>query len=167
MPLVTSKTGELANYRDYLKRHRRTVKRLCAGLSPEQLTTRAIPPSAITLAGLVRHLARVEHYWFHMVLESNLDVDRLDADDPTGGFHRVDPTEESVAEAFARWTTWTLYADGVLDRLTDADLASQRRDAHGHDSTVRAILVHLIEEYSRHCGHGDLLREVIDGRTGL
>jgi hypothetical protein len=112
-------------------------------------------------------MARVEHYWFHMVIDHHLDVERLDADDPTGGFHRVDPTQTSVEEAYSRWSQWREYADGSLTRLEGIDLGELRTDRHGEECTLRDVLVHMVEEYARHCGHADLLRECLDGRTDL
>ena len=160
-------TGELSNYREYLDHFRATVERLCEGLSPEQLATAAIAPSEVSLLGLVRHLGRVEHYWFRMVLDERLDQPRLDDDDPTGGFRSIEATAESVAEAFTRWDGEVAYGDACLDALDGADLGAVRRTRHGEETTIRDVLVHLIEEYARHCGHGDLIREVLDGRTGL
>ncbi|UDY22839.1 DinB family protein [Nocardioides sp. Kera G14] len=159
--------SELATYREYLDHFRSTLERQCAGLTPDQLATCSVPPSDLSLLGLVRHMARVEHYWFRMVIDEHLDEERLDDDDPTGGFHRIAPRQESVEEAFARWRAWIQYADGVLDGLTDATLGERRTDRHGESSPLRDVLVHMVEEYARHCGHADLLREVIDGATGL
>jgi uncharacterized damage-inducible protein DinB len=157
--------GELATYLGYLDGHRRILEARCADLSPEQLATPGVPPSDLSLLGLVRHMARVEHYWFRMVIDEHLDEIRLDADDPTGGFHSIAPTAESVAEAFARWDEQAAYADACLAQLTDADLAAPRRDRHGDRMTVRDVLVHMIEEYARHNGHADLLRERLEHRT--
>jgi uncharacterized damage-inducible protein DinB len=157
--------GELATYRAYLDGHRRVLEARCADLSPEQLAARSVPPSDLSLLGLVRHLARVEHNWFRSVIDGHLDEPRLDADDPTGGFHRVEPTAESVAEAFTRWDEQVAYAEACLAQLTDADLGSPRVTRHGEDTTVRDVLVHLVEEYARHNGHADLLREHLDDRA--
>ena len=158
----TVERGELATYRFYLDGHRRILETKCDGLAPEQLVARSLPPSDLSLLGLVRHLARVEHYWFRMVIDEHLDEQRLDADDATGGFHSVAPTAESVAEAFSRWDEQIAYADACLAQLGDADLAALRRDRHGEELAVRDVLVHLIEEYARHNGHADLLRECVD-----
>lgn len=155
--------GELAVYAGYLRGHRAVLEAKCAGLSPEQLATPSLPPSDLSLLGLVRHLARVEHYWFRMVIDQHLDEERLDADDPTGGFHRASPTAESVEECTASWKQQREYADACLARLGDADLAAMRRTRHGDEASVREILVHLVEEYARHNGHADLLREALDG----
>jgi uncharacterized damage-inducible protein DinB len=163
---ATAEKGELATYRFYLDGHRRILEAKCEGLGAEQLAARSLPPSELSLLGLVRHLARVEHYWFRMVIAERLDQPRLDDDDPTGGFRSIEPTPESVAEAFTRWDVERAYADACLAALTDADLDALRRDRHGEELAVREVLVHMVEEYARHNGHADLLREAVDGRAG-
>lgn len=158
-------TGELANYRDYLDHYRRTLERKCAGLSPAQLATRSVPPSSLSLLGMVRHLARVEHFWFRRALVE-VDGERL-YDDGDAGFADVQPTQEAVDEAWAQWRGQVALADAWLDDRTDEDLATVVTFRRGTEtSSVRDILVHMIEEYARHCGHADLLRECIDGTTG-
>lgn len=158
-------TGELANYRDYLDQYRATLERKCADLSPEQLATRAVPPSALSLLGMVRHLARVEHFWFQRAL-AEVDAPRI-YDDGDAGFAEVEPTEAAVAEAWAAWREQVAIADAWLDAATDDGLGRVVTFRGGTDSaSVRDILVHLIEEYARHCGHADLLRECLDGTTG-
>ncbi len=157
--------GELATYRDYLRHYRLTLELKCQDLGPADLVKQSVPPSDLSLAGLVRHMARVEHGWFERVLKENLDLPRLDADDSTGGFHKVEPTEESVAEAFSSWREQVALADEWLDSIDDSVLG-ELRDTGGEQASIRDILVHMIEEYARHAGHADLLREVIDGRTG-
>ncbi|MEI7057622.1 DinB family protein [Nocardioides sp. CCNWLW239] len=159
--------GELAIYRDYLRHYRLTLELKCQDLGPEDLARQSVPPSDLSLLGLVRHMARVEHHWFRRVLEGNLDVPRLDSDDPTGGFHKVAPTQESVDEAFASWREQIAAADEWLDSVDEATLGETRDQGRDDESTsVRDVLVHMIEEYARHAGHADLLRECIDGRTG-
>lgn len=153
--------GELAVYARYLAGHREVLAGRCVGLTPEQLARPGVPPSDMSLLGLVRHLARVEHYWFEMVIDQRLDQPRLDDDDPTGGFHRVAPTPASVEEAFGRWREQIRYAEACIGRLGEADLGEPRRTRHGELTTVRDVLVHLVEEYARHNGHADLLREVV------
>lgn len=158
-------TGELANYRDYLTHYRSTLERKCADLSPEQLATRSVPPSSMSLLGLVRHLARVEHFWFQRALVE-VEGERL-YDDGDAGFADVEPTEEAVTLAWASWREQVTLADSWLDRLTDEGLGQVVTFRQGTEtSSVRDILVHMIEEYARHCGHADLLRECIDGSTG-
>ena len=158
--------GELATYRDYLRFYRLTLELKCQDLGPEDLAKLSVPPSELSLLGLIRHMAGVEQSWFQRVLKENLDLPRFDADDPTGGFRRVQPTQESVDESFASWREQVAAADEWLDSIDEATLAENRPLRNGDDTTVRDILVHMIEEYARHVGHADLLREVIDGRTG-
>ena len=159
--------GELATYREYLTNYRLTLELKCLDLSPEQLAARSVPPSDMSLLGLIRHMGRVEQHWFHRTLRGHLTDPRLDADDPTGGFHSIAPTQESVDEAFARLHEQIRLADEWLDTITDADLGEVKPlPRQGESASVRDILVHMIEEYARHCGHADLLRECIDGRTG-
>ena len=160
--------GELATYRDYLNTFRLTVEVKCRDLTPEQLATRSVPPSDLSLLGLVRHLARVEHHWFQRCLLSQPAIPRI-FDDGTGGFTDVEGTQACVDEAWAAFREQTAAADAVLDALSDDMLGEQRPLPRSPDETlsVREVLVHLIEEYARHCGHADLLRECIDGRTGL
>ena len=159
--------GELATYRDYLRHYRLTLELKCQDLGPEDLVKQSVPPSDLSLLGLIRHMARVEQSWFQRVLKENLDLARLDADDPTGGFHKVKPTQESVDEAFASWREQVAAADEWLDSIDDSMLGETRDVGRGDEPTsIRDILVHMIEEYARHAGHADLLREVIDGRTG-
>jgi len=160
--------GELATYRDYLRNFRLTVEVKCRDLSPEQLATRSVPPSDLSLLGLVRHMARVEHNWFQRCLLSQPTIPRL-FDDGTGGFTEVEGTQECVDEAWAAFHEQTAAADAVLDELSDDMLGDHRPLPRSPEETlpIRDVLVHMIEEYARHCGHADLLRECIDGRTGL
>ncbi|KRB75133.1 hypothetical protein ASE01_16425 [Nocardioides sp. Root190] len=165
LALAVAMTGELANYRDYLTHHRATLERKCDGLSPAQMATRSVPPSSMSLLGMVRHLARVEHFWFQRALVE-VGGERL-YDDGDAGFADVDPTQEAVDRAWAQWRSQVASADAWLDACSDDDLGTVVTFRKGTEtSSVRDILVHMIEEYARHCGHADLLRECIDGTTG-
>ncbi|MBM9460668.1 DinB family protein [Nocardioides sp. zg-536] len=158
-------SDELSNYRDYLDQYRQTLVRKCEGLTPAQLATRSVPPSSMSLLGMVRHLARVEHFWFCRALSSS-DGPRI-YDDGDAGFADVVATDEAVAEAFAEWRAQVALGDALLDTLVGTDLGREVTFRRGTETaTVRDILVHLIEEYARHCGHADLLRECLDGVTG-
>ncbi|TIC87562.1 DinB family protein [Nocardioides sp. GY 10113] len=157
--------GELATYREYLTNYRLTLGMKCEGLGPEELARRSVPPSAMSLLGLVRHMARVEHFWFHRVRRGTTGA-RL-YDDGDAGFAEVEPTEKARAEAWATWQAEVASADDWLDGEDDAALGEVVTFRDGTETaTKRDILVHLIEEYARHCGHADLLREAIDGRRG-
>jgi len=159
--------GEKATLKQYLDNYRLTLQMKCEGLDAEQLARRSVPPSTLSLLGLVRHLAQVEHHWFRRVLQGHRDEPWLfirdgDRDADFGGAVGED---EVVEEAFAALRAQIADADEWFVRLEEADLG---REVPHHDRVVsiRDVLVHMIEEYARHCGHADLLRECIDGRTG-
>jgi uncharacterized damage-inducible protein DinB len=145
----------------YLEHYRQTLALKCDGLDAQQLATRSVPPSNISLLGLVRHMARVEQSWFRRVIEGRMDLPRLFQEED-GGFDLPEADDDLVRESHALWQDEIAYAREVLDR-TDLDAVV---DVHGEATEVRDIIVHMIEEYARHCGHADLVRECIDGRAG-
>ena len=156
--------GEKAVLAEYLDRYRKTLEMKCEGLDPEQLARRSVPPSTMSLLGLVRHMAAVEHRWFQLALQGkdeprlyNKSVDR-DAD-----FDHAVGDPAVVEEAFATWHAQVRAAEEYYDAVTDLGATV---DLDGDDVEIRDIVVHMIEEYARHCGHADLLRECVDGRTG-
>jgi uncharacterized damage-inducible protein DinB len=148
----------------WLDFHRITLERKCSDLSPEQLRRRAVPPSPLSLLGLVRHMAEVERGWFRRAL-ANEDAPPhyYSNDDPDGDFDHVDTAD--VAEAFATWRAECAHARAVLASFSNLDVMGRDETRPGRPS-VRWVLVHMIEEYARHNGHADLLREVIDGVVG-
>lgn len=161
--------GELATYRGYLTNYRLTLAMKCEELSPEQLATRSVPPSTMSLLGLVRHMAYVEQTWFQRALQGNLEEPRpfFSRDNRDIEWDEAVGTPACVEEAFTAWEREIGRADAYLDTLTDADLGDEVTfNGHGDTSSIRDIVVHMIEEYARHCGHADLLRECIDGRVG-
>jgi len=148
----------------WLDYHRITLERKCSNLSPEQLRRRVVPPSSLSLLGLVRHMAEVERNWFRRAL-ANEDAPphyRFD-NDPNGAFDNVDSA--NVEEAFATWRAECAHARTVVASFSDLDELGRNETRPGRPS-VRWVLVHMIEEYARHNGHADLLREVIDGVMG-
>jgi uncharacterized damage-inducible protein DinB len=159
--------GEKATYREYLTNYRLTIGLKCDGLDAEQLARRSVPPSTLSLLGLVRHLAQVEHTWFQRCLQGGADLPKLYAVDDVADadFDGAVPDPAVVEDAFTTWKQQITDADEWLDALDEADLG---RELLWHDGavSVRDVLVHVIEEYARHAGHADLLRECIDGRTG-
>jgi uncharacterized damage-inducible protein DinB len=161
-----SPVGELPTIRGYLTHYRLTLGMKCDGLSPEQLATRSVPPSTMSLLGLIRHMARVEHNWFVRSLRGRPEVPRRywSADDDDLDFNGAVGDAATVEDAFTSWRAQIADADAWLDELTDLD--AMARTARGEPASVRDILIHMVEEYARHCGHADLLRECIDGRTG-
>ena len=158
--------GELATIREYLSNYRLTLGLKCEGLSPEQLAARSVPPSTLCLLGLIRHMARVEHNWFQRSLQGHREVPRLfwSPDDDDLDFNGAVADPAVVEEAFAVWQAQIAAADQWLDG--PIDLGAVVGTPRGERASVRDILIHLIEEYARHCGHADLLRECVDGRTG-
>ena len=159
--------GEQATLREYLGNYRLTLDIKCRGLDAEQLARRSVPPSTLSLLGLIRHLAQVENHWFQRVLQGKTDPARLfkrDAD-KDADFNDALADPAVVEEAFAAWKAEIAAAEEWLEALEEDDLGQEV--AFDDDSvSIRDVLVHVIEEYARHAGHADLLRECIDGRTG-
>ena len=145
----------------YLEHYRLTLALKCDGLSAEQLGAKAVPPSNISLLGLVRHMARVEHSWFRRVIPADMELPRIFQDEDAG-FDLGEVGDQLVRDSHALWQGEIAYAREVLER-TDLDAVV---DVHGDPTEVRDIVVHMIEEYARHCGHADLVRECVDGRAG-
>jgi len=154
--------GEKVILRQYLDRYRMTFEMKCEGLTPAQLATRSVPPSTMSLLGMVRHLARVEHHWFRRALEGRMELPRLyrSEEDDDLDFNGAVGTEECVADAWESWRREVAHAREVYERYDDLG------ETHHDPYEVRGVVVHMIEEYARHAGHADLLRECIDGRTG-
>ena len=162
--LLEPPTGETAILRDYLERYRMTFEMKCEGLTPTQLAARSVPPSTMSLLGLVRHLARIEHHWFRRRLERREDLPVLywTEEEPDLDFEDALGTESCVTDAWDSWHREVAHAQEVYARYDDLGEAF----VPGEPWEVRGVVVHLIEEYARHCGHADLMRECVDGRTG-
>jgi uncharacterized damage-inducible protein DinB len=156
--------GERAVLAEYLDHYRLTLELKCEGLDAEQLARRSVPPSSLSLLGLVRHLARVEHSWTRRVLEGQRDLPRLyrTEADPDLDFSGAVADPDVVADAWDTWRGEVQHARTVYAGLDLAELVQ----VDGDSVEVRDIVVHLVEEYARHAGHADLLRECVDGRTG-
>jgi uncharacterized damage-inducible protein DinB len=150
---------------DYLRRYRLTLEMKCDGLDATQLASRSVPPSTMSLLGLVRHMAEVEQSWFRRVMAGQ-DVPRLYStpEDPDGDFDGAVADPAVVADAWQRWREEVAFAEQFVDATPDLSTTGTHRD--GTVLPLRDILVHMIEEYARHCGHADLIRERIDGRVG-
>ena len=157
--------GERETVLEYLADYRKTLVMKCDGLSPEQLATASVPPSNLSLLGLVRHMAAVEQSWFRRVMGRDLALPRLygKSEDRDADFTRVEPTQECVDEAFASLRREIEHAEQYVAGQPDLSVTGTHDDG---EIELRQVLVHMVEEYARHCGHADLLRECIDGRTG-
>jgi uncharacterized damage-inducible protein DinB len=163
---VSTPRGELATLRLWLTDFREAVERKTADLDAEQLARRAVPPSTLSLLGLVRHLAQMEHHWFRRVLQRADEAQLFVVDgDWESQFDGAVDDPRVVEEAFATWRGTTAESDEFLERLEDADLDAVV-DPDDRIASVRDVMLQVIQEYARHCGHMDLLRESIDGRTG-
>jgi uncharacterized damage-inducible protein DinB len=148
--------------RDWLDWHRATLRRKCAGLDADELATRAVPPSNLSLLGLVRHMSDVERGWVRQAYRGEQVPDlyaRSDA--PAADFAEADP---AGAEAdFERYRAERETVDAALEGAKLDDTFTVREVT----MSVRWMWQHLVEEYARHNGHADLIREAVDGSTGL
>ena len=158
----------------WLEFHRATLLHKCAGLTPEQLGERSVPPSSLSLRGLVRHMTEVEQGWFRHVLDGQDLPDLYSSDDdPDGEFDGVgrDPDEPdtatAVAQEFASFNEECEASRTIAAGFGSLDDRSRGRTSRSGDQvSLRWVYQHMIEEYARHNGHADLLRERIDGVTG-
>ncbi len=164
--------GERAAVEAWLEFHRATLLVKCAGLSAERLGERSVPPSSLSLRGLVRHMTDVERNWFRRVLAGQDAPPQYWSDeDPDGDFDGVgrDRDDPDTATAVAREHEAFL-AECDVSRSLAAEHASLDDVGaalrHGEQVSLRWIYLHMIEEYARHNGHAELLRERIDGVTG-
>ncbi|WP_245885968.1 DinB family protein [Xylanimonas oleitrophica] len=156
--------GEKETVWEYLCRYRMTLVMKCEGLDAEQLARRSVPPSTLSLLGIVRHLANAEHHWFQRVLRGKSSAGPFELPGVTDhDFDGAVPTDACVTEAWAEWHQ----AVEAADEWFWAE--EMDREVPFGDGTVEArdVMIHMVEEYARHMGHVDLLRECIDGRTGL
>lgn len=157
-PLQADEATTLLAFLDF---HRETLLWKVGGLTDEQLKAHAVPASNLTLLGLVRHMAEVERGWFAQI--SGLDATWIfcTEDNRDGDF-------DDIADADVQADLATYHAEVAKYRsaLPGLPLDTVRHGRNGRDFSLRWILCHMIEEYARHNGHADLLRETIDGATG-
>jgi uncharacterized damage-inducible protein DinB len=160
---VPREADERTTLTAFLAWQRATLARKCEGLTPEQLRVRSALPSKLSLLGLVRHMADVERWWFRINLAGeDIQVHYSSETDPDGEFDHVD-----TADADEAFLTWRAECERASDIVAAHDLEDTGRNRDtGRIMTLRWTLVHMVEEYSRHNGHADLLRERIDGAVG-
>jgi uncharacterized damage-inducible protein DinB len=159
-PLVADEREML---RAFLEYHRATLAMKCDGLSDDELRRRSMPPSTLSLLGLVRHMAEVERTWFRRTINGE-DVPLVWSAE--GDFQvAYDATGATRSEAFDAWQ-----GEVEHSRRIEREAASLDVTAHnarwGEDVSLRLVMLHLIHEYARHNGHADLLREGVDGTVG-
>lgn len=160
---------ETATLRGFLDLYRDTILRQCAGLTADQLNT-ALPPSTMTLGGLLKHLAYVEDWWFGEIFIGGPPIapwSRVDweADSDWDWHSAVADTPDQLHALYAQAV---VRSNGILDAVVSWDELSVKPSRRtGELFSLRWIVVHLVEEYARHAGHADLIRESIDGVVGL
>ena len=150
---------------DYLRAYRLTLEMKCAGLDAAQMASRSVPPSTMSLLGLVRHMAEVERHWFRRVMAGE-DAPKLycSDEDRDGDWNGALARSDVVDNAWQSWREEVSFSERFVEETSD--LATSRPQPNNKAIQLREVLVHMIEEYARHCGHADLLRERIDGRVG-
>ena len=148
----------------FLDFQRATLAVKCAGLPAELLRVQAVPPSGLSLLGLVRHMAEVERSWFRIRF-AEADQDHLyqTPDDPDADFNGALADPLVVEQAMQAWHAEMAFAD---EFIADHDFDFVGKASEGEPVSLRELIVHMIQEYARHNGHADLLRERIDGRVG-
>jgi uncharacterized damage-inducible protein DinB len=161
-PYVASEREMLLTW---LQLQRDTVAWKCEGLDDEQLRRRAVPPSTLSLLGLVRHMTEVERNWFGRRLR--------DADAPPHYYSDAQPDGDfddlgsaTTGDVFATWRAECATADAAIAQVADLAAISKPSRNDPRPVSLRWIIVHMIEEYARHLGHADLLRQSIDGAVG-
>ena len=157
--------GERATLLDYLRAQRLTLEMKCADLDAAQLARRSVPPSTMSLLGLVRHMADVEREWFRRVMaQSDAPPVYWSEDVPDADWLGAVADPAVVDDAWRAWREEVAFAEKFVADAPDLGIKGIMED--GTSIALREVLVHMIEEYARHCGHADLLRERIDGRVG-
>ena len=156
-------SDERATLTQFLEWYRATVFLKVEGLTDEQAARRATPPSPLSLLGIVRHMAEVERAWFRRRFAGETAPPIYYTDDDRDG-DMFPPRDATLAEAIATIETEIAAARTIADAASLDQHGAVLLD--GEPVNMRWILVHMIEEYARHCGHMDLLREAVDGQTG-
>jgi uncharacterized damage-inducible protein DinB len=155
--------GELDMLNGWLEHHRAILLWKCDGLTDEQLRQRSVPPSTMSLLGLIRHMTDVERGWFQQVLLGENAPDLYPTRDED--FNGVD--EADAGAAFSAFEAECDASRRAVAAASDLDVLSKEpSERTGEQFSLRFIVTHMIEEYARHNGHADLLRETIDGVTG-
>jgi uncharacterized damage-inducible protein DinB len=149
--------------RAFLDYHRATLAMKCEGLTDEELRQRSMPPSTLTLLGLVRHLAEVERTWFRRVFEDH-DAPMVWSD--TTDFQAAyDASASTRQEAFAAWEAEVGHSRRIEGAAASLDLAGYQ-PRWQEEVSLRMVMLHVLLEYGRHNGHADFLREGVDGTVG-
>ncbi|MFE0131967.1 DinB family protein [Streptomyces sp. NPDC059037] len=154
---------ERETLRGFLDYQRATLAMKCEGLGDEELRQQSMPPSTLSLLGLVRHMAEVERAWFRRPFEDN--------DAPMVWSQKIDfqaaydASASTRAEAFAAWEAEVENSRRIERQADSLDLAGYQ-PRWGEEVSLRMVMVHVLVEYGRHNGHADFLREGVDGTVG-
>jgi uncharacterized damage-inducible protein DinB len=160
-PLIASEREMLRAFLDF---HRATLSMKCDGLTDDELRRRSMPPSTLTLLGLVRHMAEVERTWFRRTINGeNIPLVWSNRGDFQAAY---DASASNRAEAFTAWQAEVEHARRIEREAESLDVTGHHA-SWGEDVSLRLVMLHLIHEYARHNGHADLLREGIDGTVGV
>ncbi len=164
-PMPPLNADERKTLESWLDFYRATLAIKCEGLTEEQLRTASVPPSPLTLLGLLQHMAEVERNWFRRVLVGDnappIYDPHADPNGSDGGFDLAEGTRFDTARQI-----WEAEIDQARANCADRRLDQTSSFLGGH-VTLRWIYTHMIGEYARHNGHADLIRERIDGTTGV
>jgi uncharacterized damage-inducible protein DinB len=154
--------GERAMLEQWLEFHRITLMMKCEGLDDEDRKRRPVPTSKLSLHGLVRHMAEVERNWFRRVLLQEPKAPRLWLDDDVEDSELVPLDDADWQADLAAWQAEcdASRAAAARHQLDDTGIR------HGEPCSLRWIYNHMIEEYARHNGHADIIRELVDGSVG-
>jgi uncharacterized damage-inducible protein DinB len=158
-PLEADERTTLTAFLDF---NRDTLALKCEGLTEDQLRERAVPPSNLSLLGIVRHMAEVERNWFRPVLAAE-KMQTIYGPDMDWEAAFRDAGAADVSEAFSTWRAECDHARALVAAAPSLETRGYRGRAW---FSLRWVLAHMIEEYARHNGHADLLRERLDGATG-
>ncbi|MFI7030611.1 DinB family protein [Microbispora rosea] len=159
-----SVAGEREMLRAFLGYHRATLALKCDGLSDEELRRRSMPPSTLTLLGLVRHMAEVERAWFRRVIgKEDVPLVWSEEDDYQAAY---DPSGSTGAEAFAAWQAEVEHSRRIERAAESLDVVAYA-PRWDEEVSLRLVMLHMIHEYARHNGHADFLREGVDGTVGV
>ncbi|WP_330175226.1 DinB family protein [Streptomyces sp. NBC_01498] len=162
-PLMGSERETL---RAQLDHHRATLARKCAGLGDDALRRLSMPPSTLSLLGLVRHLAEVERAWFRRVFEDNASPMLWSPPGEIDFQAAYDASGSTRAEAFGVWEAEVENSRRVEQAAGSLDVTGHQ-PRWGEDVSLRMVMTHVLLEYARHNGHADLLREGVDGTVGV
>jgi uncharacterized damage-inducible protein DinB len=150
--------------RGFLDFHRATLAMKCDGLSDEQLREKSMPPSTLSLLGLVRHMAEVERAWFRRAINGETDLPLVWSNQ--GDFQvAYDASASSRFEAFDAWQAEVEHSRRIEGEAESLDVIGHQ-PRWGEDVSLRMVMVHVLLEYARHNGHADFLREGVDGTVG-